>query len=448
MQTFPARWAAPGRPSLRDARDGSELDGDELDLLLRRALGWWRARGARPGDRVLLAAPPELESLLLVHGAMLGGLCPVVLPPSSPPARVEELARGLEVVDRVAGDPRELGLAEAPEAAPVEVDPDAEALILLSSGSTGPAHAVRLSHRALWNGSCRVAELCPGRVHAVPLALHMLPGLRGALLLPLAAGGAALLLPPEAPAAELLQAAAGADVLHAGPGFVRAVNADPARHAALVPPGLRRVKVGGAPLTVEERRRFATTTGLALYHSYGLTETGGSVSVSVAWPDGRVEPGVGRPRVPIEIRAAGRVQPPGSPGRIFVAPDGAWIDTGDLGRIEAGVLHVQGREARQFVAGSGEKVLLDELDALFAGLGAVAATVPVQLPHRAPLIGAWVESPAEVEALRAALAARLPRHARPGLWRTGPLPRLPSGKVDLAGVRAAFEHPVPEGPPD
>jgi len=481
-----AAWAratreTPDRTLLADARDGSAFSVRDADELSRRGVALLDRWGLSAGDRVLVVAAAEVETIIVLWGALRLGVSVVLLHPDAPQQQIRAVAEqsGAAVVLLAKPDPtlphaavlcsEEMSeaLAEIDAApSPPEPDPGAEAAILFSSGSTGPARGVRLSRRGLTDGLYRLASAmmpAPGRRDGIPALLHTITGLRMILLAPLALGTTSVLLPPYASTSEILAAAGRERVLelHAGPGLLRACCRVPSRMRALAP-SLRSVIIGGGKLSSDERRAFAVGMGVRLAHTYGLTETGGACSAVVVQPDGTGGSGMGRPLCPVRIvRADGALASPGEEGRVLVSPDvpmmgyldgkapaehsgRAWVDTGDLGALSSdGALSVLGRAARTFTTPSGEKVTLADLEALLrevAGVEVVAAVI--RPPRRAALIGALVERDSISEVwlarTRAALRARLPAHAIPSLWAAqSPLPRLPSGKLNLV---AAQEH--------
>lgn len=471
----------PSAVALRDARDGSTFTADELDLLLRRTATWLARQGLAPGDRLVLVASPEVETVLATQAALQSGVVPALLPAGAPLGAVVEVAEATAArrVLLATPDPRRpdaldlLALAEAlPDLPalerPPEPDPASEAAILFSSGSTGAARGVRHSHRGLVAGSERLAALvapCGATTIGLPALLHTITGLRWSLLAPTLIGGSAALLSPRAGPAQLLAECAASEVeaILVGPGFVRAFNLAFEHLRDLVPPRLRAAIVLGGALSDEDRRRFCENSGLALLYTYGTTETAGAFTGAWTWPDGRAEAGVGRSPAPVRIlREDDQPAAPGEVGQIEIlveAPflgylDGGgpapragagWVRPGDLGRLdEDGALHVLGRVARQLVAPSGEKVLLDELDRILGDLlGVEVVTAVVERAGRAPRIGALVarDTPGELwlAGARAALAGRLPPEAIPSIWAFMPaLPRLPNGKPDLEAARGVL----------
>src|SRR5262245_29365052 len=56
----------------------------------------WERLGLRPGDLILLSVPNGISLLEQVFGALLAGLVPALVAPSTPPSRMKELAKALE----------------------------------------------------------------------------------------------------------------------------------------------------------------------------------------------------------------------------------------------------------------------------------------------------------------------------------------------------------------
>lgn len=478
--TLPGRWeaalATPDRAFAVDARDGSVFSVGELDVLSRKAAGMLARQGLEAGGRLVVIAAPEIETLVTLLGALRAGVTAALLHPQAPPGRIREvldlwpgarvLSPGPQMTDAL--------LDAEPAPPPPPLDPDADAVIIFSSGTTGAARGVRLSWRALAGGLSRLAQVptvqgSPGSVlvpqtrEGATALLHTVTGYRMSTLGPLLRQSTAVLLPPDASASVMLGLAAdrGVQVLHVGPGFVRACNRAPARHRALVGPDLRALLVGGGALSEDERQRLADGLEVTVVHTYGLTETTGMCAAAMVTPGGPLTPGMGRPIVPVRV-----VDPAGRPtdgeGLIEVAPltpplgylggespfadpEGRWVRTWDLGRLDAeGNLHVRGRASRLHTLPSGEKLQLEDLEReIREGLGVEVAVVPVATPDREPRLGALVVdvalSPAWERRARAALRERLPDHAIPTLWGTcGALPQTATGKVDLAATSAAL----------
>lgn len=473
------RAEEPDAPWLIDGRDGSVLRAADMDLLSRKAIGLLRSWGLRRGDRLAVVAEPEVECVVLLAGALRAGI-PVVLahPGAAPDDDAAAWGARRTVGGRGApglafGDGLSDAIAGADPADPEpDLDPDAPAVLLYSSGSSGARKGVSLSWRALVDSIGRMSRATlpaplaaaaahlasPGVREGVPARLHTVTGFRAAVVAPLVRTSTCVLLPPDAPPDVLWAAATACDVsvLTAGPGFVAAaLRRLPRDHSAV-----KLVILGGDRVDPAERDALADALEVTCLHAYGLTEAGGLVAVTGSTPGHTSGPETGIPLVPmrivgpdgapcgigeegfVEVRATpGVARADGTP----VAPNG-WLATGDLGTVDAaGRLHVRGRAARTHVTPGGEKVQLEDLEATLTRLvGEPVVVVPVD--RRLVAVREGGSTPAAT--VRAQIDALLPRPARPSRWVQAPLARAPSGKPDLVGLaaRLAAEDPGRKAP--
>jgi acyl-CoA synthetase (AMP-forming)/AMP-acid ligase II len=371
-------------------------------------------------------------------------------------------------------------------------------LVQFSSGSTVEPKPVALSHRALAAQiDALVAATSPGPddvlVSWLPLYHDM--GLLGGLLAAMSYPGPLVLVPPEhflaRPALWLRAIARHRGTLSAAPSFAYAYAADRVRDEDLQGLSLAswRLALDGAePVSAEAMRRFAARFrpfGLdpaALLPVYGLSEAalavtfaprggpleGRRVDAARLARDGLVVPGgrevvsVGAPLPGVEVAVRGERGedlPEGRLGRIHVRgpslmegylgnPDataralaGGWLDTGDLGFVLGGQLHVHGR-AKDVVVVRGANHAPEEFEAALSG-------VPGLRPGCAVAVGTSTGGGGEGVVLLAerphgdgepdaALAERVRRAVlertgiEPGAVRilaAGTLPRTSSGKL-------------------
>jgi O-succinylbenzoic acid--CoA ligase len=126
--------------------------------------------------------------------------------------------------------------------------------------------------------------------------------------------------------------------------------------------GIRRVLIGGAALP-ESLRRKAETQGVPVATSYGMTETASQIA---ATPPGDTPIGSGKPldHAQIRISEQGEILMKGDSmaigqitesGLQSLTDEEGWFHTRDRGRIEKGILHVEGRMDNQFISG-GENI--------------------------------------------------------------------------------------------
>jgi acyl-CoA synthetase (AMP-forming)/AMP-acid ligase II len=323
---------------------------------------------------------------------------------------------------RDAGD-----LAAVPARLAREPSPAELGLVQFSSGSTVEPKPAALTHAALAaHADALVAATSPGPADVLVswLPLYHDMGLIGGLLAAMSYPGPLVLLAPEhflaRPALWLRAVARHRGTISAAPSFAYAYAADRVQDAELARCSLAtwRLALDGAePVSADAMRRFAARFGPfgfepgALVPVYGLSEA--ALAVTFARPgrvpagtrvdaarlarEGIVAPGdrevvpVGTPvpGVELEVRdARGRGVGEGRLGRIFVrgpslmreylgdaastgrALRDGWLDTGDLGFVAGGELHVHGR-AKDVVIVRGANHAPEEFEAALVGVPGV-----------------------------------------------------------------------------
>ncbi|MEZ4400077.1 MAG: benzoate-CoA ligase family protein [Kofleriaceae bacterium] len=228
---------------------------------------------------------------------------------------------------RAAGerDAGELCAAATPMAA-VAVAPDDPALLMYSAGFVDDACGVRHDHgsvvAAFESFGAGYLGLAPGqRVFAVA-RLSTAFGLGSALLFPLLAGAASLLVPAQPTSRTLLDAIArfAPDYFLATPSIYGQLARDVAA-VGLAPPlaGIRRAVAGGEGMPDKLLPRIRATLGAAVEVGYGLTEV---LQIAMAGPSGDDQrPGAcGRPLAGIEARV--------------VDDDGRAVGTDEIGTLQ------------------------------------------------------------------------------------------------------------------
>jgi long-chain acyl-CoA synthetase len=367
--------------------------------------------------------------------------------------------------------------AEAPAgpwSAP-EVDPEAAASILFTTGTAVAPRGAVLSHRSLVADLLALAEV--QRLYETDQMLSLLPlhhGLEftGGLLMSLWAGATTTYL-EHFNSREILAAirATGTTALLAVPRLLkiladRLLRLEGGEGAGSLR-SLRLVVCGGAPLDPELFDLYQQRLGLTLHEGYGLTEAGPIVSVN---PPGRARRGsVGQVLPGVEVRIAD--PGPGGVGEILLRGPNlmsgyldqpeltaqvlreGWLHTGDLGRLDAeGYLYVTGRSKDLIVTGAGKNVYPEEVESLYQGLPHVAElgvvgvrsarTLSEEVHGVAVLERASAGGGEEALKLRAyQIASGLPsyqRIQRLHLWRR-PLPRREDGEIDRQALAAQLQ---------
>ncbi|MEQ8696345.1 MAG: AMP-binding protein [Bauldia litoralis] len=275
------------------------------------------------------------------------------------------------------------------------IDPDAEALLLYTGGTTGRAKGVRLSHANIVSNGLAFGLGAGARGDDV--FLHVAPMFHSADLLATAwvlQGAAHCYLPAFSPAG-FLEAVErqGVTATVTVPAMLMAAVSHPAIATADLS-SLRLLVFGAAPMAVEwiERVAAAFPAG-CLSNCYGLTEVAPDLTIFEAGAlaealaggrgDGRIA-SVGRPNPLNELRVAGpdgAPLPPGEAGELWArgpnimmgyhnlpeetaaAFEGGWFRTGDVARIDAdGYVYLLDR-LKDLVISGGENIYTAEVEA-------------------------------------------------------------------------------------
>ncbi|MFJ8547655.1 acyl-CoA synthetase [Streptomyces sp. NPDC093676] len=428
--------------------------------------------------RVAVWATPSLETAVAVVAALTAGV-PVV--PLNPKSGEKELGHILSdsvpsVVLTAPGDelPPPVGALESVTVdvhgsgayAPAEVDEESPALVVYTSGTTGPPKGAVIPRRAVAATLDALAdawEWTGDDVLVQGLPLFHVHGLVLGVLGPLRRGGSVRHLGRFSTAGVARELGAGATMLFGVPTMYHRIAetlpGDPTLAEAL---GRARLLVSGsAALPVHDHERIAAATGRRVVERYGMTETLMNTSVRA---DGEARPGtVGVPLPGVELRL---VEEDGSPvagddgetvGEIQVRgpnlfteylnrPDATtaaftadgWFRTGDMAVREAdGYVRIVGRRATDLIKSGGYKIGAGEIEnALLEHPGVREAAVTGEpdedLGER---IVAWVVpadagDPPGAEELADHVARRLAPHKRPRVVRyLGALPRNDMGKI-------------------
>jgi o-succinylbenzoate---CoA ligase len=208
---------------------------------------------------------------------------------------------------------------------------------------------------------------------------------------------------------------------------------------------LRAILIGGAPVSAETARAWAGLD-LNVCPSYGLTET--CSQVAIVAPDRALElagtAGVVGPHASIEvvndeILVSGPAVSPGYVNpELRPAPSEGRFATGDLGRLEDGVLTVLGRRDDTIITG-GENVRPEEVEGALRGHPAVRDVAVAGRPDRTwgQVVTAWVVADGVTAAdLDAWCRERLVAFKVPRRWTfVDGLPRTDGGKLRRHDLR-------------
>ncbi|MDB5100024.1 MAG: hypothetical protein JWM80_4445, partial [Cyanobacteria bacterium RYN_339] len=410
------------------ADDGTErrITYGDLAVGARRVAAAFQGMGLAPGFRVLIVLPTGVEFIDTFYGTVLAGGVAI---PAYPPLRSkgltdyqERLARLIKVAKpdvvvtfskvrlvveaatfaaRVPARVVEPSALTSREAfRPVEVDPEAVAMVQFSSGSTGDPRGVMLSHRNLLANVAAVLDvLQPDEtdVNCSWLPLYHDMGLIGGLFMPLFCGRPVVLLSPQGflldPKRWLWAIHKHRATISTAPNFAYQLIAGRVDERELVGLDLscwRLALCGAEPVMPETLAAFAQKLAPHGFKEAGLLPVYGLAEVALgalfpvpgvtfrrdqvdpaaleregqAVPGDRVLSSVGKPLPGFDVRIAGAdgaalaerrvgeiqlrgpsvmvgyLDDPAATARAMV--DG-WLRTGDLGYLADGELYVVGR---------------------------------------------------------------------------------------------------------
>jgi fatty acid CoA ligase FadD36 len=412
-------------------------------------------------SRVAVLARPTASTVLAITGCLIAGV-PVV----PVPADVGAAERRYILTDSAA----QAWLGEQPDETeglqhiPVrlharswhrypEPSPDAAALVVYTSGTTGLPKGVLLSRRAVAADIDALAEAWQWTpddtlVHGLPL-FHV-HGLVLGLLGSLRVGNRFVHTGKPTPQA---YAEAGGSLYFGVPTVWSRVVADPPTAEALR--SARLLVSGSAPLPVPVFERLAELTGHRPVERYGSTE---SLITLSTLADGERRPGsVGLPLRGVTTRLAdehggeaahdgetiarlelrgpmlfdGYLGRPDATAAAF--SDDGWYRTGDVAAIDGDGMHrIVGRESTDLIKSGGYRVGAGEVETALLGHEAVSEAAVVGLPDDdlGQRIVAFVVTDARPEELIEYVAQQLSVHKRPREVRVvDALPRNAMGKV-------------------
>jgi malonyl-CoA/methylmalonyl-CoA synthetase len=428
-------------------------------------------------ERVALWAGPTLETAVGVVAALLAGV-PVV--PLNPRTGERELAHivadsGPTAVLTAPDDQlptplqrlRRIDITVTGTAGELPPEPAAEspALIVYTSGTTGPPKGAVLPRRAVAASLDALQDAWQWSsddvlVHALPL-FHV-HGLILGVLGPLRRGGEVRHLGRFSPKGVARELGSGGTMLFGVPTMyhrlAEALDGDAELTKALA--GARLLVSGSAALPLPDHARIAEATGRRVIERYGMTETLMNTSVRV---DGEARPGtVGVPLRGVELRLVdedgteiaardgetiGEIQVRGDnlfteylnrPDATAAAFDGDWFRTGDMAvREPDGYVRIVGRRTTDLIKSGGYKIGAGEIENVLLDHPAVREAAVTGEPDAdlGERVVAWIVAadpadPPSAEELTGHVASQLAPHKRPRVVRfLDVLPRNDMGKI-------------------
>jgi long-chain acyl-CoA synthetase len=460
-----------------------------------RASAGLAALGVGRGDRVALASPNRVEVPVALLALWRLGAIAVPLNATLRDdwrhivhhAGVRGALVAPELADGLAGESLAFvrridepwpGAAPTP---PLRDDPEAAAILLYTSGTTGQPKGVLLSQRSLVaNAQMMAARFALSQTTQLAvLPLYHAHALGFGFLTALVSGGHLVFTDTFDPWlwAELVRAES-VEVASVVPTLLTLLAQ--ARVTAESLPSLRALLVSSAPLPPDLARTVEARTRLPLAHGWGLSEItnfacatgpldaeararlllGGEVpsvgaaldGTAVEVRDARGQPVADSARGELWVRSPSRMRGYYHDDDATCAVlDGDWLRTGDEGcvRVVDGARHVfiSGR-IKELIIRDGEKCSPLEIEQR------LAAELPDLAPHlcvvgfthalRGEEIGAYLELPSVSEAVRTRIlqcVERLPVERRPKIILHGaaPIPRTHTGKVQRRKLIAWFD---------
>ncbi|MEU9881175.1 acyl-CoA synthetase [Streptomyces phaeochromogenes] len=449
------------------------------------------ARVAEAG-RIAVWATPTLETAVAVVAALLAGVPAVPLNPKSGESELGHIvsdsaptlvlaAPGTQLPPALAALERvdihvdaDIDVRDTGAASPDTSAPETPALIVYTSGTTGPPKGAVIPRRAIATTLDALADAWQWTgddvlVHGLPL-FHV-HGLILGILGPLRRGGSVRHLGRFETAGVARELSEGATMLFGVPTMYHRIAEtlpdDPALAKALA--RARLLVSGSAALPVHDHERIAQATGRRVIERYGMTETLMNTSVRA---DGEPRAGtVGVPLPGVELRlteedgttaveaydgeTVGEIQVRGPnlfteylnrPEATAAAfTEDGWFRTGDMAvRDPDGYVRIVGRKATDLIKSGGYKIGAGEIEnALLEHPGvreaAVTGEPDADLGER---IVAWIvpadpQSPPTVDELADHVARRLAPHKRPRVvHHLDALPRNDMGKI----MKRALTH--------
>jgi malonyl-CoA/methylmalonyl-CoA synthetase len=450
-------------------REAVRVGEDALTYAQLRSAAGAVAAQVSGASRVAVWATSTLETCVAVVGALAAGV-PVV--PINPKAGTRELEHilGDSAPELVFGgdDGVAVDLSARGELPASEPDDEAPAIVVYTSGTTGPPKGVVLPRRAIASNLDALSDAwdwTADDVVAHGLPLFHVHGLILGVLGPLRLGGAAWHLGRFSSEAAGAALAGRATMLFGVPTMYHRLAADLEASSSLASAvgGARLLVSGSAALPAADHARISAACGLLPVERYGMSETLMNTAIRA---DGERRPGtVGVPLDGVSVRlvdeggseldvwddsTVGEIQVRGPnlfleylnrPDATAGAMASGWFATGDVAtRADDGYIRIVGRRATDLIKSGGYKIGAGEIENALNEHPAVLESAVTGEPDDdlGERIVAWVvvedghDPPGERE-LADHVAGLLTPHKRPRVVRyLDALPRNAMGKVTKA----------------
>ena len=457
---------------LAEARGGGTL----TYAGLRAAAGDWERRldeaGLPPGARIAVGHAEPLEYATALVAIVAAGRVAVPLDPGAPPAEVERVVAvarpaatvttgsfgQIKVTPLTAGRSPALGGFRGvvpPGQHSSERTPGDSGIFLCTSGTTGTPKGILLRDEQLAHTAASVVAAHrltrDDRGYCSLPLFHVNAEVVG--LLATLRAGAYLAVDRKFSRRGFWELIAERRIswINAVPAIISILAMDP---PAPRPVGVRFARSASAPLPRAALGRFESQTGVPVIETYGMTEAASMITANPL--DARKPGSAGRPAgAEVRIEAPGGPAAPGEIGRVRIRGGGVirayasggrpgaidadgWLDTGDLGYLDAdGYLFLVGR-SDDVINRGGEKIYPRDIEEILLAQPGVRAAAVIgaadevlgerPVAYVVPDAG-WAAADVG-ELLRKACEAELPRHKQPSEFCLVPeLPLGPTGKI-------------------
>jgi oxalate---CoA ligase len=446
--------------------------------------------GIGPGDRVAMALPNSLDTIVCFLAASIAGTAAplnpgyrfdefvfyledtnakvFILPPDADDARRAAAERKVPVLTSTVVAPGRVEITPSSKNRTAgAASPDNIALILHTSGSTGRPKRVPLRHRNLAVSSRNILEtykLTADDVALVAMPLFHVHGLMASTMATLLSGGT-IVVPPKFNPLSFWRTVRdnGATWYSAVPTIHNLLLTRAGKDRPDGAQNLRFIRSCSAPLSAEMMNQMESVFGVPVLEAYGMTEASHQMSSNPLPPaerkPGSVGPGTG---VKISIMdAEGNHLPKGTAGEIVIQGanviDGyennpeanatsftnGWFRTGDQGILDSdGYLRLVAR-IKELINRGGEKISPREIDEVLLAHPSVAEAVCFGVPHPT-----WGEEVAAAIVLKESASdtdimgyckEHLAEFKRPKkIHVVQQIPRTATGKIQRKAVAAAI----------
>ena len=468
----------PGRTALICGEE--RVTYEELAAAVARAAGALRSHGVQPGERVLFVMRDTPEFAVAWLGAVHAGAVAIALN-----SKLSELdhrhiladsGAKLALVDEAFPQAHaalgaiNLGLAAWRERvrktsalAPFDAEPEAPALWLYSSGTTGRPKGIEHAHRAVLSigEAFRTLGLAEGERVFTTSKFFFAYGLEHGLLAPLAMGITSI-LSADWPDAQSVMRTVEHERPHAifsVPTIYRRLLAEPNPHALR---SVRYFVAGGERPSPQLVEQWRVATGGELLNLYGMSEAFCACMMTPPGTSDGVRTGKPFPIAHIRLLDGnGREPPPGEPGVLWLRHpaqarrypnlrdetaaqfrDG-WFCSRDLFLRDGQGFYVHQGRSDELVKVAGQWVWPAELEETALSDHAVAEAACVPLPDGDGLqrLALFVTGKEDAATAASRACERLPRHKRPKWIRAvAELPRTATGKVQRYKLRELLER--------